>query len=102
MMRRAWMLAALALAATIAAANGQTTAPSSRNTTGPQTVIPTPLPPGSGADTPGGSAQNGVIRPPPVSGDPGINRGVPATNAETMPVIRPPGTPGNNQGIIPK
>lgn len=101
-MRRAWMLAALALAASIAAANAQTTAAPSTNATGPQTVIPTPLPPGSGADTPGGSARNGVIRPPPVSGDPGINRGAPATNTGAMPVIRPPGTPGNNQGVIPK
>ena len=102
-MRRAWpLLAALASAASIAAAHGQTTTVPNKDETGPQTAVPAPLPPGSGADTPGGSARNGIIRPPPVSGDPGINRGAPGAGAGSMPVIRPPGTPGGNQEVIPK
>ncbi len=36
---------------------------------GPQSVVPAPLPPGSGADIPGGSARNGVIAPPGISGN---------------------------------
>ena len=44
--------------------------------TGPQSVVPTPLPPGVKADTPGGSARNGVIAPP--------------------------GTPGGNPQVVPK
>jgi hypothetical protein len=102
-MRRAWpLLAALAIAASIAAAHGQTTTVPNKNEIGPQTAVPAPLPPGSGADTPGGSAKNGIIRPPPVSGDPGINRGAPGAGAGSMPVIRPPGTLGGNQEVIPK
>ena len=38
--------------------------------TSPQNVAPIPLPPGSGADTPNGSARDGVITPP---GSPGGN-----------------------------
>ena len=37
---------------------------------GPQSAVPAPLPPGSRADTPNGSARNGVIAPP---GTPGGN-----------------------------
>ena len=44
--------------------------------TGPQSAVPTPLPPGARADTPGGSARNGVIAPP--------------------------GTPGGNPQVVPK
>jgi hypothetical protein len=44
--------------------------------TGPQSAVPTPLPPGLKADTPGGSARNGVIAPP--------------------------GTPGGNPQVVPK
>ncbi len=69
--------------------------------TGPQAAVPAPLPPGSDADTPGGSARNGVIAPPPTGGDPGINRGAPGAGAFGTPVIRPPGT-GPAPTVIPK
>ena len=35
---------------------------------GPQSIVPNPLPPGTGSDTPGGSARNGVIAPPGTAG----------------------------------
>ena len=98
-------LAALSLAVSITAAHGQAAATPpapSPDASGPQTAVPAPLPPGSGADTPGGSARKGVIVPPPVSHDPGINRGTPPTGTFPMPVIRPPGTAGGNQQVVPK
>ena len=67
---------------------------------GSQTAVPAPLPPSAGADTPGGSARNGVIRPPPVAGDTGMTSGAPPVG--TMPVIPPPGTAGGNQRVVPK
>jgi len=123
-------LAALALAISIGAAHGQSSltppdapAPAQPSTpaeiqpghtagtnpavvapstgsSGPQIVAPAPLPPGATADTPGGTARNGVISPPPAAGDAGINRGAP--QAGVMPVIPPPGTPGNAPRVVPK
>jgi hypothetical protein len=57
---------------------GHSLPPATGNTapTGPQSAVPAPLPPGAGADTPGGSARNGVIAPP--------------------------GTPGGNPQVIPR
>ncbi len=76
--------------------------PASTGSTGaPQTAIPTPLPPGAGADTPGGAARNGVITPPATAADPAINRGVPSPTVGT-PIIPPPGSPGGNPAIVPK
>ena len=95
-------LAALALAVSITAAHGQIAKVPSKGDSGPQTAVPAPLPPGSRADTPGGSAKNGVITPPPTSSDSGINRGAPPRGTEPMPVIRPPGTAGGNQQVVPK
>jgi len=119
-------LAALALGASLVAAHGQSsitppdapaaaqpTTPAevqpghgvvapSTGSSGPQTAIPAPRPPGSGADTPGGSARSGVIAPPPAAGDAAINRGAPGAAAGTMPVIPPPGAPGGNQRVVPK
>jgi hypothetical protein len=95
-------LAALTLAISSIAAHGQAVVAPSRGDSGPQTALPAPLPPGSGADTPGGSARKGVIVPPPVSPDSGINRGVPSTGKFPMPVIRPPGTAGGDQKVVPK
>lgn len=82
-----------------AGANSTIVAPST-GSSGPQTAAPTPLPPGTAADTPGGTARNGVIAPPPTAGDPGMNRGAP--QAGTMRVIPPPGTAGNATGVTPK
>ena len=124
--RPRWIvLAAFGLASMAASANGQTNppvatvppagqpttpaeiqpghpatgdAPASR--TAPQTAVPAPLSPGAGADTPGGSARSGVIRPPPAAGDPGMTRSAPPVG--TMPVIPPPGTAGNNAHVVPK
>ncbi len=57
---------------------GHSLPPATGNTapTGSQSAVPAPLPPGAGADTPGGSARNGVIAPP--------------------------GTPGGNPQVVPK
>ena len=46
------------------------------------------------------SAQHGVLRPPAV--DPGMQVTPPANRQGTMPVIRPPGTEGGNQHVVPK
>lgn len=82
-----------------AGTNPAVVAPST-GSSGPQTAAPAPLPPGSGADTPGGSARSGVIRPPPSVGDPDLNKGAPTTG--TMPVIPPPGAPGGSGAVVPK
>jgi hypothetical protein len=49
---------------------------------------PAPLPPGAGADTPGGSAHDGVISPPAVN-DTGIKRPVPGSGTTDNAVIPP-------------
>ena len=75
--------------------------PASTGSTGTsQPLTPAPLPPASGADTPGGAARNGVITPPPTA-DTEINRGVPSATVGT-PVIPPPGSPGGNPTVVPK
>lgn len=79
-------------------ADGKPAAPGS----GPQTAVPAPLPPGAGADTPGGSARGGVIPPPPTSGDAAINKGAPSPGAFPTPVIPPPGATGGNDRVVPK
>jgi hypothetical protein len=48
-----------------------------------------------------GTAQQGVIRPPP-TGDTGINKDAPSPNKFPTPVIHPPGTPGGNPDVIPQ
>lgn len=65
---------------------------------GSQQAVPAPLPPGSDADTPGGSARNGVIRPP-ATGDQAIRHTPPRTGM--TPVIPPPGTNGDGN-TVPK
>ncbi len=65
---------------------------------GPQTAKPAPLPPGSGADTPGGSARHGVISPPGVN-DPGIEKGVPPAGTNDKAVVPPSGA---TPGVVPK
>ena len=86
-------------------------APKAPDATGPQTAVPAPL--GNGrADTPGGSARNGVIAPPPTTGTPVIrpstNSRMPVvrppahgTTTSRMPVITPPGSTGNSP-VVPK
>ena len=69
---------------------------------GPQAATPVPLPPGAGADTPGGSARNGVIAPPPPAGDSAINQGAPRAGAPGAMVIPPPGSPGGDPRVVPK
>jgi hypothetical protein len=77
-------------------------APATADASGPQSAVPAPLPPGARADTPGGSARNGVIAPPPAAGDHDINKGAPGAAALGTPVIRPPGSPGGDTRVIPK
>ena len=69
------------------------------DSSGPQTAVPTPAPQGR-ADVPGGSAQNGVIKPPvgTTSAMPVIRP--PATG--TTPVLRPPGSTGSQAPVQPK
>lgn len=102
---RTVLLVGLALTVPIAAVRAQSgpTAPSGGTSgSGPQSAVPAPLPPGAGADTPGGSARGGVIAPPPTSGAPGIDRGAPGSGTAGTPVIPPPGSPGGDRGVIPR
>jgi len=46
------------------------------------------------------NASTGVIQPPNV--DPGISVKPPADAPQSMPVIPPPGSPGNNPNVVPK
>lgn len=64
------------------------------DSSGPQTSVPAPLPSGQ-ADVPGGSARNGVIKPPPTGGTMPVVQ--PPTQGRT-PVIKPP---GNTQAAPP-
>lgn len=57
-----------------------------------------PLSPSAG---PNGCPMNGVIKPP-VTGDRGVVKPPDTTQSMPMPVIPPPGTPGNNQNVQPK
>ena len=83
---------------TMAVQDRQTPAPAIPDGSGPQTAVPAPRL-GGRADTPGGSARNGVIRPPPTGGSTPVIR--PRTNG-AMPVIPPPGTPGNQSNVQPR
>lgn len=74
----------------------------STGASGPQSATPAPLPPGTRADTPGGSARDGVIAPPAVAGDSDIIKGAPGARALGTPVIPPPGTPGGDPKVVPK
>ena len=97
-----WLVLACLVLAGVAAhgqtARGQT---AGSQTAGGQTARPnapvptTPVPAG-----PGGGV-SGVLRPTtPV--DPGIHAPSPAASAFPMPVVKPPGTPGGNQLVVPK
>ncbi len=55
----------------------------------------------SATGTSPGSVGNGVIHPP-TQIDPGIKRPTPPSEAFTMPVVPPPGTPGGQPGAIAK
>ncbi len=65
---------------------------------GAQTAVPAPRANGN-ADTPGGSARNGIIQPPSMTGSTPVI--TPRTQG-AMPVIPPTGTPGSNSGVIAK
>jgi hypothetical protein len=67
---------------------------------GPQSAMPTPLPPGAKPDTPGGRASGGIANPPRHV-DPQMNRKAPENGARGS-VIPAPGTPGGRQDINPK
>jgi hypothetical protein len=68
------------------------------DSSGPQTGVPAPLPAGT-ADVPGGSARNGVIKPP--DSVPTMPIVQPPAHG-TMPIIPPPGTPDNAPHVQPK
>ena len=62
--------------------------------------------PQSGSSSPSGSAgeqlnRSGGVIHPPATGDSSIVA-PPNTGNSAMPVIRPPGAPGGNQGVQPK
>ena len=46
-------------------------------------------------------ASDGVIRPP-ADIDPEITAPAPVPNPGTTPIIRPPGSPGGDQSVVPK
>ena len=79
------------------AATAQTTRTVPPDASGPQTAVPPPAT--ANADVPGGSASNGVIKPPATQGSmPVITP--PATS--NTPVLRPPGSSGNTAPGQPK
>ncbi len=85
-------------AARPAAAQGSPQAPRTNpDSSGPQTAVPAPAPAGR-ADIPGGSASNGVIKPPAGGTMPVI----PPPAAGTTPVLRPPGAAGNRTPVQPR
>ncbi len=68
------------------------------DSSGPQTAVPAPAP--GRADVPGGSARNGVIKPPA-----GTRSTMPVIRppaAGATPVLRPPGSAGNPAPVQPK
>ena len=111
----AWTLLAMALAFALLASGTARAQGSGSVIPPPATSAPT-LPPGSGsdpaspapapnsrpnsADTPGGTARNGVAVPR-ANPDPGIVAPTPSAPSG-MPVIRPPGTPGGDTTVVPK
>jgi hypothetical protein len=95
----------LAIGVAGGAARGQAAAPPANPV--PPAVSPAAPPeimpghPGSGRTDQSASKPNdAVIPPPPNVGDSGINQRVPEIGK--MPVIPPPGTPGNDSNVQPK
>ena len=91
--------AAVALALCLgggAAARAQSVA-APPDSSGPQTAVPAPRPLDTPADVPGGSARNGVVRPPAIGGSTPII--VPPMQGN-MPVIAPPAA-SNTPVIVP-
>jgi len=87
-----WLLAAGGvLIAAVAVAHAQDTT-SGGGQSAPQQIVPN-------ADH--AERERGVI-PAPTGIDPGIRARPPSGSAGTMPVIRPPGTPGGNPNVVPK
>ena len=101
-MKRPAILCGLLLLASPAL--GQTSLPGHRklapDSSGPQTAIPAPRP-GGDADTPGGSAKNGVIEPPATGTGRSVMTPRPGAGG-SMPVIPPPGTAANQPSVQPK
>jgi hypothetical protein len=88
------------------------------STTRSRAMPPAPETPGPGAGSsdaaPSGSSQDpssslsdklsrsGGVLQPPATVDPAMKQPAPPTGPQSMPVIPPPGTPGNDQGVKPK
>jgi hypothetical protein len=87
------------------------------STTRPRSMPPAPEAPGPGAGSsdapPSGTSQDpsslsdklsrsGGVLQPPATVDPAMKQPAPPTGPQSMPVIPPPGTPGNDQGVRPK
>lgn len=87
-----WVILAFLLLASVTA-QGQTR---TEKVPQPSAPVPTaPVPSGRGG------VSGGVLTPTaPV--DPGIHAPAPAPNMFPMPVVKPPGTPGGNQTVIPR
>lgn len=77
--------------AAVAVAHAQDTT-SSGGQSAPQQIVPN-------ADH--AEREKGVI-PAPTGIDPGIRARPPSGSTGTMPIIRPPGTPGGNPNVVPK
>ena len=105
----------LALTALPCAAGAQNPQPAPPHEEHPTVAPPSSSQPIPEQIAPGGSAsvtqdkdslseklakQHGTLDPPKV--DPGIQAPLPAQTQGAMPVIPPPGTPGGNQGVVPK
>ena len=80
-----------------------TVTPPGPSQTPPEQIAPgSSLPPTRSGETLSNklARDQGTLQPPKV--DPGIQAPLPSRTQDTMPVIRPPGTPGGNQTVVPK
>jgi hypothetical protein len=103
-----YRIAATALAAAFLAVIGYPRAARAQN---PQPAPPAlqhapvappnaPNPPPEKIEPNSTTTDRGTLKPPNV--DPGMAVQPPANTRGTMPVVRPPGTPGGNQRVVPK
>jgi hypothetical protein len=107
--------APLALLATILALGGGIAWAADSTAPRPAPAVPQAPGPGAGSSDPAPSgtsedpsslsdklSRSGGVIQPPATVDPAMKQPTPPTGPQSMPVIPPPGTPGNDQDVKPK